>query len=617
MIHAGVRPTVCRSSRDIEDVSSPVTLACVRPAPAPRFVIQPAEIAREDFLEGCCSPRTATGIEVGGREQEGKHVRTPLLEASLCACSDDSACCNRLVSPTIPTHRIPGSESGQTDEGCGLFPSRPNWIATSPPACPQFSVIPPTSQSEIDHFLDLTQNLQESPYGDYLERKYRAISNQVVRAPSMLPTRLDFADSGTGPMPSSVAKCDLELGLFLTEKPTTIQDLDNPDEYAPIDLARTSTTEIYNSLIALDSPLQETIGCDGNLASSTDARVRQASIDHDESGQDDALFEPFLVESGEIFSADERAKAVENPPVLALQPQVSLDLFRLFHHDAGSTEHIMNFDSVTGMLLWQQNCELWDESDVVQNHRQLTVFPTDASQLGKGNNTSKRDFNVKPSARLCKNQASQVTTTGALKRGTVGCADIPKPGLPPTDRQGSAFAAVPVIVDTFSLISAKIGGEMKTTAAKKKRVNKTKKTNKHPKKPQVSTASQGKKVEDKLGESNHPLFAENVASKTNGSPLLCIVAEPPLRPPINSSSTTDEVSNKRFGQVQHKENSRGDSNEGKPASSKPELSDRNNRIWHENLKALEEFHQLYGHMVVPPNDPKNRKLFNWMKRQVR
>jgi hypothetical protein len=326
----------------------------------------------------------------------------------------------------------------------------------------------------------------------------------------------------------------------------------------------------------------------------------EVSTATDDSTQDDAIF-PTI--PNPIDSQSVEIPLPDGSPAASLQRQTSFDHFLLFHQEADWTDHIMNIESVPGMRPCHEDTEPWNVSGGLHDHRYLTVVPSGTPRMVDSKH-SFLDTTIKPQAGLCNHQASHEKITRAPTCASVGLVDDAKQTLSSTGRQESAFFSFPDILAAVAASAKKIP-KTKTRFTKKKATVKQKMTKKS-KQPQAKVANQTKRLQSKKSETV-PASVGNDTSKSNG----CCPAHG-----FSAQKTPFKIQDAVAACLKDQE-AKDDSNEEKGHIVKKEPADRNDRAWHDNLKALKAFHRRYGHTVVPPNDPLYTKLFNWMKRQVR
>ena len=558
-----------------------------------------AAVALQDIPEVRRSPRIAMEAELARQQKQDEKNRKALAAGT----GNDSAHRSRVVTPA----KLQASSPHRSHVHCTNSPSR---------IFPQFSTMPMTPDSGINlGIYEAKLGIPESPFGDYLERRYKEIFKQEATGPSQLPTLAGLVDPVTMPGSSMASTSIHESTLLSMEESIIKQERANPDEYAPIDLTRTNSNEIYQSLMEMEPSFKKPKSCltkkarfseevIGTSPDPVDA-TKELSLTLDGPAKDDAcMLLPMLelFESGEISLPSGTTSACDLPPPVPLQPQTTLDHLRLIHEEFSWIDHIMTIESVTGIHQCHEDNELWNVLDVLHDHSDLAaVVPVGSRQTAAKTTKATFDVTIKPQAFSCNGQSSRRDVrTQAPPHATFENPEVVNKSQSSMERQGSPF---PRIED---IVAANTKQKTKSVITVKKRAVR-KKPSRKPKKPSGRTAKQKQKqVRSTVSNKIPSILEEKASSMAVELPMHAVY---PREPPFNiidanktglsDPQPSDDPKLARMGTV------------------KTEVSDRNEKMWLNSFKSLKAFHQHFGHATVPAHNPVYQKLFNWLKRQVR
>ena len=571
----------------------------------PEAAAAAAAAALQDFPAVRRSPRIAMEVELASRQQKKDEQRRKALEV---ATGNDSVHRSRLVTP---------AKGQASDPPLSLS----NGTTSPSPLFPQFSAMPLTPDPGINEmYEDTPQGVQESPFGDYLERRYKEIFKQEASGSSqLLPTLRDLADAVTTTSSRSCLPSNSrhDVALRLMEGSTIKQEQANADAYAPIDLARTNSNEIYQSLIDMEPSFKKPESIYSRTAPLSEEVIRKSpdpvsatkeismAID-DSTKEDPCMLLPMLelFESGEITLPSGSTNACDLAPTLSLQPQTSIDHFRLFHEEVSWIDHIMNIESFSGLRQCHDDKELWNVMDVLHDHSDVAIVPKDTCQTAVKATKAMFDGPIKPQALLFNNPAiHEVPSQAHPPHATLELEDFANNSQSSMECHASPYTR---IHDIVAANAKQIQKTKRLIKVKKRRVPK-KPTTKKPKQPNARTGKQKEeKVQSLISDKMPSVVKEKELPRADALPLLAVCTGEPLFK-LKDVAKTDLMDQEPNNDV---ENARG-------SIVKTEVLDRNDKIWFDNLKSLKAFHLHFGHINVPLHNPLYRKLFNWLKRQVR
>jgi len=541
------------------------------------------------------------------REEEQVFLKTFKEEATLTS-SEKASHHSRLVTPakedTLPTentwdHMMLESESMPNRT---VHHSHTIDHIMSPPRNEDYcNVAPSTPEFGMDTSREMTNDLKESPFGDYLDRKYNEIFNQEAMGSSQLPTLDESMDDS---VPSI-----LPSRQGVAKKFTIEQELSNLDEYTPIDLTRTNTTEIHQSLIALNAslsgprvtPIDDIVRRDMDPV---DAAIQENSIGATPYSMDDTVHLPILnlFGSGEISIPTSIGRVGDSFPIPSFQPKP-------FHRNAGWTDHIMNTESIASLRLRPEEMDLWRMSDIKHRGPFLTVAPSATSQktlIPNPESLYTMIGRTVPFGKENEQQWQKVTRAHVPKRvSTELKADRKKRRV--DSQVDKKEIELPPLPDIAAVVARQLQNpkpivepKTKTKVIKKKQSRKSK-----PPKTKIAKQHANQSLVTKVDKTPSEPSGLN-SSTVTGSNLPKIINS--VGTLINGIHSTKEISPKS------KDTTMKEANE--TVSSKGSM-ERNDRQWLNTFNVLKEFHSRNGHIVVPSRDPKFFKLFNWLKRQVR
>lgn len=536
--------------------------------------LSPEEITIDlkDFQEVRRSPRIAKETELS-KQRAAEEKRRKELEAIAAA---KEAVSNKALRCGTPRKHQGKAKWEQGTPKKSSFASKYSMKSAPLPARrPSSNFTPRTPNSTFES----AKVMQESPFNDYLEQKYKEIFLRQAASSAGLPSLQSYSEASTS---SSIESLYPQDSKKMNEK-------EFMNECAPIDLARTNSLEIYKSLLALDPDFKSTIAGEEpadvvlplgrKLArispNPTETALAKNSEETEASMDKEALPLPMLrwLDSGFISLSDGIAgtKGLSlhtgggsggSLPTTSLQPQTSLDLFRLFHQDYTPTvDHVMDLESMTndgGMTLWKEN-----EEDTL-------LLPTATKGI-------RRDHRNRSIVSI---DTTESTVPSSTKDEVIDHVDDDRIGHP----EASPFE------DSYETIFKTPRAVLSPTKpAKMSLTTKTprKKPAKVPQKMKKQVLESPKEAIRKMG----------TPKKKSSSPSTS-----------TSSASAPPKGGKRSNSIQGKNLEDG------------KFCELKTRVWNQRFKELEAFYHKHKHFHVrrtTGGGDKYKSLYHWIKRQVR